>query len=135
MAEEGDGLLYIYRLGAYPLLKAPKVSVDGCKVFSPPEKAYTWMHLSAGQHRVCIDWAWDAGWPDLEFDIPIIENREHYIKISGSSEHYPFLWRRGSEALFVNKEIAEKELLAHCKYIAPITQNPNSTNQQLKSTR
>jgi hypothetical protein len=125
MAEEGDGLLYIYRLRAYPMLRAPKVFVDGCEVFSPPEKAYTWMHLSAGQHRVRIDWPWDTGSPDLEFDIPILENQEHYIKISGSFIPYAFV---ESRALFVDKEVAEKELLIHCKYIEPINRDPNSTN-------
>jgi len=94
MAEEG-GVLYIYRLDAYPRSRTSGILIDGNKIMDPPEKAYTWLHLPAGTHTVTVDWSWDTGWPDLAFEIPIDAGTEHFLKITGSFEDLGLIWRLG----------------------------------------
>ncbi|USH05159.1 DUF2846 domain-containing protein [Grimontia kaedaensis] len=119
IANDNSGTLYIYRVGAYPTLRTPSIFVDSNKIIDPPEKAYTWIYLSPGNHSVTVDWAWDTGWPDLSFEIPIEAGKEHFLKITGSFENLGLKYRAGSEALYMEKSIAEKELKECCRYIIP----------------
>lgn len=124
-ASTGDGILYIYRLGAYPTLRTPEILINGKTVINLPEKAYTWVYLSQGKHKVTVDWAWDTGWPDLDFDIPIEAGKEHYLKLSGSFDaHFGALertWTMGSKAGYESKNEAEAELISCCKFIEATT--------------
>lgn len=120
-ASKGNGILYIYRLGAYPTLRTPGILIDGKAVINLPEKAYTWVYLPQGKHKVTVDWAWDTGWPDLDFDIPIESGKEHYLKLSGSFDALvgPLeeTWTMGSKARYKSKTEAETELISCCKFI------------------
>lgn len=119
LAKDDSGILYIYRLGAYPILRAPTILVNQEKIIKPPEKAYTWVYLSPGTHKMTIDWAWDTGWPDLELEVPIESGKEHFVKITGSFEALGLTHHMGTEALFIEKTVAEQELRDCCKYMQP----------------
>lgn len=120
-ASHGNGVLYIYRQGAYPVMRTPTVLVDGKEIFDPPEKAYTWIYLPEGNHRVTIDWSWDTGWPDLSFELPIESGKSHFLKLSGSFEYlggsWETKWEAGSIAADIPPAEAERELRSCCKYI------------------
>lgn len=112
--------IYIYRIGAYPTLRTPTIKIDGARIFDPPEKAYTVVSLEEGVHKFTVNWAWDTGWPDLEFPLQVRAGSPKYIKISGS-----FDTSRsdanvlGSLAQLVPEPAAEAELRACCRYMAP----------------
>ena len=111
--------VYIYRLGAYPTNFTPEVSLDGSKVFDPPEKAYTALVLSEGEHSIHVHWSEMAGWPDVS-DFFIVNSGPVYIKISGSSEVLNMNWMKlGSSVRIVPQAEAESELRACCRYIKP----------------
>lgn len=99
--ERGKGLLYIYRVGAYPTLRTPDILVNGKLLFAPPEKGYTWLHVPLGANRITIDWAWDTGWPDLEFVISVTETEPVFIKLTGSLENLGMSWQMGTNAVGV----------------------------------
>jgi hypothetical protein len=115
----GEGLLYVYRVGAYPTLRTPKILVDGKPLFAPPERAYTWAHLPAGEHKITVNWAWDTGWPDLHFKVDVAAGQPTFLKISGSFENLGDHYLAGSNASGVDAPMAMEELKACCKYIPP----------------
>ena len=120
-ASPGPGLanVYIYRIGAYPTLRTPKVTIDGSRIFDPPEKSYTVVPLAWGLHEMKIDWAWDTGWPDLEFPISVVAGQSLYIKISGSFRRTGLAYQAGSYSREVPQATAEYELANCCRFIAP----------------
>lgn len=120
-APAGLSNVYIYRIGAYPTLRAPKVTIDGRFIISPAEKAYTAVALPPGPHVVEVNWAWDTGWPDLKFTIDVEAGQPLYIKISGSFENRGLSYLAGSSAFRVAQEAAEPEMRACCRYVAPST--------------
>lgn len=112
--------VYIYRIGAYPTLRAPTVKIDGRAVISPAEKSYTVAQLAPGVHVVDVNWAWDTGWPDLNFKIDVEADKPLYIKISGSFDNVGGgTYRAGSSAYLVEQAAAEPEITACCKYVRP----------------
>lgn len=117
--QAGTTNVYIYRIGAYPTLRAPKVSIDGRFVISPAEKAYTAVALAPGPHVVEVNWAWDTGWPDLKFTIDVEAGKPLYIKISGSFQNHGSSFTAGSSAYDVPQETAEPEMRACCRYVKP----------------
>jgi hypothetical protein len=120
-ANPGPGLanVYIYRIGAYPTLRTPKVTIDGSRIFDPPEKSYTVVTLPGGLHEMKIDWAWDTGWPDLDFPISVVAGQSLYIKISGSFRGTGRGFQAGSYAKEVPQATADYELANCCRLIAP----------------
>jgi hypothetical protein len=81
---EGLSNVYIYRIGAYPTLRAPMVSIDGRAIISPAERAYTVVALQPGPREVKVNWAWDTGWPDVAFTVDVEAGKPLYLKVSGS---------------------------------------------------
>ena len=118
-APPGKANLYIYRIGAYPTLRKPTISIDGKVIFTPPEGAYTIVTLEEGQHEFKVDWAWDTRWPDLKLPLEI-ESQDLYIKISGSFTRSGFNeYEAGTYANRVDQTVAEREMAACCRYLAP----------------
>lgn len=112
---EDKAILYIYRLGAYPSKKAPRVFVDDKLIMRPPERAYTWIYLPAGQYKVKLDWAWGA--PDRDLVIRLDEGRSYYLKITGSYESIDGESDFSSALIQLRQIDAEVELKKHCRYI------------------
>lgn len=111
--------VYIYRIGAYPTLRAPTVTIDGRVIISPAEKAYTVVALPPGAHEVFVNWAWDTGWPDLRFTIDVEADKPLYLKISGSFENRGATFVAGSSTKQVPQAVAEREITACCRYVRP----------------
>ena len=120
-APSGQANVYIYRVGAYPSLRTPKIMIDGVAIIDPPEKAYTFISLPAGTHEFVVNWAWDTGWPDLKFPITVVAGMPLYIKISGRFEPNGTGYTAGSIARVVSPAEAEQELSTCCRYMAPHT--------------
>lgn len=115
----GKANVYIYRIGAYPTLRKPTITVDGTTVFAPPERSYTVIALDRGQHELKVDWAWDTRWPDLAVPLTV-ESEDLYIKITGSFDRAEgTTYRAGSYALKVDRAVAEAEMAKCCRYLAP----------------
>ena len=119
-ASPGPGLanVYIYRIGAYPILRTPKVTIDGARIFDPPEKSYTVVTLPWGLHEMKIDWAWDTGSPDLDFPISVVAGQPLYIKISSSFKGTGWGYQADSHATEVPQATAEYEIVDCCHFIA-----------------
>ncbi len=109
--------VYIYRIGAYPTLRTPTVTIDGKAIFDPPEKSYTFVTLAPGSHEFKIDWSWDTGWPDLAFPLVVEPSVPIYIKISGSFTPNGTHYTAGSVARAVQQPVAEQELSSCCRYV------------------
>jgi hypothetical protein len=113
-------VLYIYRVGAYPTLRAPDISVDGRAIFSPSEEDYTWVYVPKGKHYVKLDWAWDAGWPDVDFVVDLTDRKEFFLKITGSyAPNGDGTFEAGSIARVISPEDAKIELKHCCGYRKP----------------
>ena len=113
-------ILYIYRVGAYPTLRAPDISVDGHKIFSPSEEDYTWIYLPKGKHYIKFDWAWDTGWPDVDFVIDLSDKKEFFLKVTGSyTPKSDGAYEAGSIARVISPENAKIELKSCCGYRKP----------------
>lgn len=120
----GQSNVYIYRIGAYPTLRAPIVRVDGRAVISPAERAYTVIQAPPGTHQVMIDWAWDTGWPDVNSTIEVEEGVPLYLKISGdfqvvSRSYDGFSYEATSILAPIPQEVAEREMADCCRYVRP----------------
>ncbi len=116
--------VYIYRIGAYPTLRAPMVRLDGRAVISPAEGSYTVVQLPPGSHQVMVDWAWDTGWPDVSSAIEVEEGAALYLKISGDFEivsrtYNGFNYEATSIMMPIEQEVAEREMAACCRYVRP----------------
>lgn len=116
----GESNVYVYRLGAYPILRTPTISIDGTAIIKPPERSYTYVPISEGRHEVGVNWAWDTGWPDLKFPITVVSGSPIYIKLSGSFEPQGTIHLLGSLAQIVDQSEAERELTSCCRYITPL---------------
>jgi hypothetical protein len=115
-AAVATGRLVVYRINAYPTLRRPKVIVDGALMFRPKQKTYAEMELPSGRHNVVVNWPWDTGWPDLDFDIEIAPGETKYLQISGSftpadSNSYEV----GSAAYEVEPEKGAEDIRTCCK--------------------
>ncbi|MCP4677781.1 MAG: hypothetical protein GY854_20135 [Deltaproteobacteria bacterium] len=119
---DGKGLLYIYRIKAYPLARKPRLIIDGKLVTEPIEKSYTWLYLPPGIHNVKLEWAWDTGAPNLDFNIEIAAQESNFLKISGSFSGGYSYFQFGSQAAMMKPEYAERELEKNCRYMAPYIQ-------------
>jgi hypothetical protein len=118
---EGLSNVYIYRIGAYPTLRAPMISIDGRNVISPAERAYTVVALAPGPHEVQVNWAWDTGWPDLKFPILVEAGKPLYLKVSGSFDNIGGnTYRAGSSTQELPQVVAEPEMTACCRYVRPM---------------
>lgn len=122
-APEGYATVYLYRVGAYPTRRKPDVFVAGVKVFEPPELAYTWAYVKAGEQPFRVEWARDTKWPPLSFSRPLVAGQSYYLKISGSFENRGLTHVLGSNARFVPRGEAESELVGCCKFIKPDAQH------------
>lgn len=118
-APAGLSNVYIYRIGAYPTLRAPAVRIDGRLIISPAEKAYTVVALAPGPHEVEVNWAWDTGWPDLKFTVDVEAATPLYLKISGSFQTRGSTYVAGSSTQRIPQAIAEREITACCRYVPP----------------
>lgn len=122
-APEGYATIYFYRVGAYPTLRKPDVLVSGRRVYEPPELAYTWIHVKAGDRQIRVEWASDTRWPAVDFKQTIAGGASYYIKISGSFENKGVTSYNtvthilGSSARLVPTNQAEAELAICCKYV------------------
>ena len=122
-APDGYATVYLYRLGAFPKLRRPTVSLDGTRVYDPPERALTWVYVRAGAHSVYIHWSWDTGSPDLSLPQRFSSGQSYYIRISGSVALVPtpmFLGSRSdSIAQFIPPAEAETEMANCCRFLQP----------------
>lgn len=122
-APDDYATVYFYRVGAYPKLRTPDVLIGGIKVYEPPELAYTWVYVKAGERKFRVQWARDTGWPPVEFARALTAGESYYIKISGSFEdkgltsYNTITHVLGSWAELIPARQAEAELSACCKYI------------------
>ena len=114
----GYANVYVYRIGAYPILRTPTISIDDKTVFDPAEGSYTVVSVPVGRHQFKVDWAWDTGWPDLVFPI-VVSSEPLYIKISGSFTPTGLQFEAGSYAHGVEPAAAEAELVQCCRYVSP----------------
>ena len=117
IAPDGYATVYIYRVGAKPNQRKPSVLIGSQKVFEPPELAYTWVYARAVEQPFRIEWAWDTGWPPLAFTMALTTGQSYYLKISGSFENKGTVWRLGSNARWVPRGEAERELTECCKFV------------------
>lgn len=116
---QGETNVYIYRIGAFPILRTPTILIDGKRIFDPPEKSYTVVALPPGPHEFKVDWAWDTGWPDLTLPMSV-DTQPLYIKISGSfTPKGARVYEAGSYAQRVAPAAAEAEMAQCCRYLAP----------------
>jgi hypothetical protein len=111
--------VYVYRLGAYPVLRSPMIRIDGNAILSAPERSYTVIPLEPGAHEFQLEWSWDTGTPNLRFPFKVLEGAPLYLKISGSFEGgYPgFVIGVSVEA--IGQARAEAELTRCCRYMSP----------------
>jgi hypothetical protein len=65
-----------------------------------------------------IDWAWDTGWPDLDFPISVVAGQSLYIKISGSFKGDGRAFQAGSYAKEIPQATADYEIADCCRFIA-----------------
>lgn len=124
-APSGFGTVYFYRLGAFPKLRTPAVSIDAIKVYDPPEEAYTWVYVKEGARDFRVEWAWDTKWPKVEFNDWIIAGQSYFYKISGSFENKGVTGYNevthvlGSSTQRIPYERALTELQGCCRYLPP----------------
>ena len=117
-APPGRANVYIYRIGAYPTMRIPTISIDGKVIFGPPEGSYTVVALPEGKHEFKVNWGWDTGWPDLDFPFSV-ESSARYLKLSGSySPRGDGGFEAGSFAQWMNQSVAEPEMTKCCRYLA-----------------
>lgn len=110
--------VYIYRIGAYPTLRAPMVSIGQRRIISPAERAYTVVALPPGPHEVNVNWAWDTGWPDVTFTVEVEADKPLYLKVSGSFDQISgTTYLAGSSVQPVAQSVAEPEMTACCRYV------------------
>lgn len=115
-AVAATGRLVVYRINAYPTLRTPKVMVDDKLMFRPKQKTYAEMDLPAGRHHFVVNWAFDTGWPDLEFDIEVKPGETTYVQISGSWTRVgPYTHEAGSIAYEVDPVKGAEDVRTCCK--------------------
>jgi hypothetical protein len=117
-ADAGKGLVYVYRVGAYPTRRSPDVMIDKRPLFSPPEKAYTWVHLPVGLHRVTVEWASDIGCSDSVKVVEVAGGEPLFIKLSGSFEQTGVLSSKiESKLTRIPPAEAVRDLHGCCRYL------------------
>lgn len=116
--DKGKSTLVLYRSSEKPLAEVPTVMVDGRILFTPSERDYTWVHLPTGTHSVVVDWPASTDWPDLAFEVELVDGSPLYLKLSGSYQ------RRdvhegvaGSTANAIPPKAALGEIQACCRYV------------------
>ena len=87
--EPGQATLYIYRTGAFPKARAPRVNVDGRRVFDPPEGAYTMLTLPSGPHQVEMSWSFGVRLPTRTVLVTLGDRGAQYLKITGDFDYQP----------------------------------------------
>lgn len=123
-APAGYATVYIYRIGARPVKRAPDVLVSGMKVWEPPEQAFTWAHVKAGKRQFKLDWASDTGSPDTDVVLELQAGQTYHVRVSGArpsapAGHYA-AWYGDANVHLVSRLDAERELAACCKFMKPL---------------
>lgn len=116
-APPGTANVYIYRTGAYPLLRGITVHVDHRELATFAEGAYTVVPLQAGSHEMRVSWPIDVLVPPLRFPIEIRGDSPRYVKITSRVGGFT----PGSvvvEAISPPQPIAEAEMRACCRLIS-----------------
>ncbi|MFH2138787.1 MAG: DUF2846 domain-containing protein [Candidatus Omnitrophota bacterium] len=124
--KDGYAIVYIYRDNAYPLLHSPMVTIDDKKIFQPKERAYSWVYLKDGKHKIKFNWGTLSGGADVEFELEVKNKQHYYLKLHGSysGEHKIIMIETTFTSIvsILDQEVAEKELIElDCRYVAPIT--------------
>ncbi len=133
--QAGQANLYIYRTGAFPAGRTPRVTVDGKHVFDPPEGSYTVLTLPPGRHEAEMTWAFDISQPRRKTAVVLGEQSVHYLKITGDFDYRPSsqsqeLWldmtgdmlgfpHTYSWVVEMPLDAAETEMRDCCRYVAP----------------
>jgi hypothetical protein len=116
--DKGKSTLVLYRASEKPVVAVPTVMVDGRILFSPAERDYTWAHLPVGTHRIVVDWPAATDWPDLAFEVELVEGSPLYLKLSGSYQRRDtYEGVAGSTANAMPPKAALGEIQACCRYV------------------
>jgi hypothetical protein len=126
-APQGYATVYFYRVGAFPKLRKPSISVGDVPVIDLPERATTWVYVKSGDRNISVHWAWDTGAPNLAFSQSFDAGQSYFIKIFGSFKMHitPGAFYAvadtgiGTFARSVSKAEAIGELEACCVFKAP----------------
>ncbi len=131
----GQAHLYIYRNGAFPAKRTPRITVDGKRVFDPPEGAYTMLTLPPGQHVAEMTWTFDLKQPKRATPVTLGDRGVHYLKITGDFDYEPPSFQQEvvmsmtagvfsfphtfSWLVEMPQDAAEREMRDCCRYVAP----------------
>lgn len=96
----------------------PSVFIDNTMIFKMRGNSYTWIYVSAGQHRFRTEWVWLMSGLNIDDKITFKAGESYYMKLLVSTDHNPFVMTIRSGLRQVSEQIAKNEA-ATCCYRKP----------------
>lgn len=83
-ARDGFAVVYIYRPDSPPILKSPKVFVDGKETLKLSNKSYSWFYVPAGNHSIKTDWGYFGKSMAKSVSLTAESGATYYVRAGGT---------------------------------------------------
>ncbi|GEM_PF-4806701 len=81
---DGNALVYIYRPDSPPILKSPKILVDGKETLKLSNKSYSWFYVPAGSHSIKTDWGYFGKSMAKSVSLTVESGATYYVRAGGT---------------------------------------------------
>lgn len=114
---EGYATICIYRPNSPPIIRSPKIIVDGKNVLKLSNKAYSWFYVRPGEHTIATDWGMFRGAQEKNISLTVESGRTYYLRASGTKSSQGSYDSYHSTLDSVDENLAGKELNKLTRYI------------------
>lgn len=114
---EGYAVVYIYRPDSPPILRSPKIIVDGKETLKLSNKAYSWFYVRPGNHAVATEWGIFGGAQEKNISLTVENGKTYYLRAGGTKSSQGSYDSYHSTLDPVDENLAGKELKKITRYI------------------
>lgn len=114
---EEYAVVYIYRPDSPPILRSPKIIVDGKETLKLSNKSYSWFYVRAGNHTIATEWGIFGGAQEKNISLTVENGKTYYLRAGGTKSSQGSYDSYHSTLDPVDENLAGRELKKITRYI------------------
>jgi Protein of unknown function (DUF2846) len=115
-----NGLLFVYRDYAEPIIWAPAVKVDGRKIVGIGNGKYTAVSVTPGLHIVTLKWPIFASQSGSQIGVRVEKGKTYFLEVTGVSRYIaPYVIESESGFILVEPKVGVASIQQCCTFQPP----------------